>query len=76
MLLSVSDQGLGISDGDQVRLFDEFFRSSNPEATQRPGTGLGLAIVKRIVDRHDGEIAVRSEIGLGSTFEVTLPACD
>ena len=76
VLLSVSDQGLGISDGDQVRLFDEFFRSSNPEATQRPGTGLGLAIVKRIVDRHDGEIAVRSEMGRGSTFEVTLPACD
>jgi signal transduction histidine kinase len=76
VLLSVADQGLGISDGDQVRLFDEFFRSSNPEATQRPGTGLGLAIVKRIVDRHAGEISVRSEMGRGSIFEVTLPACD
>ena len=59
-----------------MRLFDEFFRSNNPEATQRPGTGLGLAIVKRIVDRHEGEITVRSEIGKGSTFEVTLPASD
>lgn len=76
VVLSVTDQGLGISRTDQVRLFDEFFRSSNPEATQRPGTGLGLAIVKRIVDRHAGQITVRSEIGKGSTFEVTLPASD
>ena len=76
VVLSVTDQGLGISEEDQVRLFDEFFRSNNPEATQRPGTGLGLAIVKRIVDRHEGEITVRSEMGRGSTFEVTLPACD
>ncbi len=76
VVVSVTDQGLGISAGDQERLFDEFFRSSNPEATQRPGTGLGLAIVKRIVDRHEGEISVTSEIGRGSTFEVTLPACN
>ena len=72
---TVTDQGLGISRNDQVRLFDEFFRSSNPDATRRPGTGLGLAIVKRIIDRHAGEISVESKLGEGSTFQVTLPGC-
>jgi signal transduction histidine kinase len=72
--LTVTDQGLGISKSDQVRLFDEFFRSSNPDATRRPGTGLGLAIVKRIIDRHAGEITVESKLGEGSTFQVSLPA--
>jgi signal transduction histidine kinase len=74
--VTVTDQGLGISRSDQVRLFDEFFRSSNPDATRRPGTGLGLAIVKRIVDRHGGEIHVESKLGEGSTFQVTLPGAD
>jgi signal transduction histidine kinase len=74
--LTVTDQGLGISKSDQLRLFDEFFRSSNPDATRRPGTGLGLAIVKRIIDRHAGEITVESKLGEGSTFQVSLPAAD
>ena len=74
VVLTVTDEGLGISSADQEHLFDEFFRSSNPEATRRPGTGLGLAIVKRIVDRHSGEIVVESKLGEGSTFQVTLPA--
>ena len=72
--LEVADEGLGISTGDQEHLFDEFFRSTNPEAFLQPGTGLGLAIVKRIVERHAGDIEVVSELGAGSTFTVTLPA--
>lgn len=72
--VEVTDQGLGISPEDQAHLFDEFFRSTNPEAVQQPGTGLGLAIVKRIVERHGGEITVSSELGRGSTFTVVLPA--
>ncbi|MEJ7794102.1 MAG: HAMP domain-containing sensor histidine kinase [Nocardioides sp.] len=72
--LDVSDEGLGISTTDQEHLFDEFFRSTNPEAFLQPGTGLGLAIVKRIVERHAGGIEVVSELGTGSTFSVTLPA--
>lgn len=72
--IQVSDEGLGISCEDQEHLFDEFFRSTNPEAVQQPGTGLGLAIVKRIVERHAGDIDVVSELGTGSTFTVTLPA--
>ncbi len=74
--IEVTDEGLGISAADQEHLFDEFFRSSNPEAVRQPGTGLGLAIVKRIVERHGGDILVESELGSGSTFTVTLPgAC-
>jgi len=74
VVLSCSDEGLGISEADQEQLFTEFFRSSNPAAVAQPGTGLGLAIVQRIVRRHGGRIEVDSELGRGSTFRVLLPA--
>lgn len=73
VVLTVSDTGIGISPADQERLFDEFFRSDDPQAVAQPGTGLGLAIVQRIVHRHGGRITVESELGRGSTFTVTLP---
>lgn len=73
VVLRVADQGLGISEPDQKRLFTEFFRSNNPQAVSQPGTGLGLAIVKRIVDRHRGTAEVESVLGEGSTFTITLP---
>jgi signal transduction histidine kinase len=73
VVLSVTDQGIGISSPDQQYLFSEFFRSTNPEAVAEPGTGLGLTIVQRIVERHGGRIDVRSELGRGSTFTVRLP---
>lgn len=74
VVLRVSDEGLGISEADQRRLFTEFFRSTNPEALRRPGTGLGLAIVARIVARHGGRIDLDSVLGRGTTVTVTLPA--
>ncbi|MCW2766707.1 MAG: ATP-binding region, ATPase domain protein [Nocardioides sp.] len=74
IVLSCQDEGIGISDADRGNLFREFFRSSNPVAVAQPGTGLGLAIVARIVERHHGRIEVESEIGVGSTFRVFLPA--
>ena len=73
-MLTVADHGLGISEGDQVHLFREFHRSSNPEAYSRPGTGLGLVIVQRIVARHGGTISVGSELGRGTTVTLTLPS--
>ncbi|HET8604873.1 MAG TPA: ATP-binding protein [Marmoricola sp.] len=74
VVLEVRDEGIGISERDRDNLFEEFFRTSNPEALDQPGTGLGLAIVRRIVQRHSGEIAVRTALGEGSTFEVRLPS--
>ena len=74
VLVSVSDEGIGIAEEDVPHLFTEFFRSTNPEALEAPGTGLGLSIVARIVERHEGTIEVRSKLGVGTTVEVTLPA--
>ncbi len=74
VVLRCTDQGIGISEEDQRKLFQEFFRSTNPQAVAEPGTGLGLTIVKRIVERHSGLIEVTSTLGRGSTFTVTLPA--
>ena len=74
VVLSCTDDGIGISVEDQARLFSEFFRSSNPDAVAQPGTGLGLAIVRRIVERHQGRVEVESEPGRGSTFRVYLRA--
>ena len=74
VVLCCADEGIGISAADQARLFQEFFRSTNPAAVALPGTGLGLTIVKRIVERHYGRIDVESELGKGSTFRVRLPA--
>jgi signal transduction histidine kinase len=72
--LRVTDSGLGISAEDQAQLFQEFFRSEDPEVREIGGSGLGLSIVQRIVQRHGGRVAVSSELGVGTTFTVTLPA--
>jgi signal transduction histidine kinase len=70
-IFQIQDQGIGIPPEDQARLFESFHRASN--VGQIPGTGLGLAIVKKAVDLHKGTIQVRSEVGDGTTFIVTLP---
>lgn len=67
----VQDRGIGIPPGDREQLFQSFYRASNVGTIS--GTGLGLAIVKRAVDLHGGEIAVESEVGVGTTFIVSLP---
>ncbi len=71
--LAVIDEGIGIAQEEQDRLFEEFFRSDNVEARARPGTGLGLAVVDRVVRRHRGRIEVESVLGEGTTFRVLLP---
>jgi len=70
LLLSVRDNGLGISDSDRERVFDAFVRVH--QSTDVPGTGIGLAFCKRVVENHDGRIWVESELGCGSTFYVAL----
>lgn len=67
--LSVTDTGIGISESDQKRIFERFFKAE-PSA---PGTGIGLSIVKGIIEKHNGKISLKSELGKGSTFEITLP---
>ena len=67
--ISVKDTGVGIAPGDLERIFESFARIRR----ETDGTGLGLPLVKRLVELHEGEIAVTSEVGIGSTFVVTLP---
>ena len=67
----IQDRGIGIPLKDQAQLFEPFHRSSNVGTIS--GTGLGLAIVKRCVELHGGQIAVESEVGVGTTFTITLP---
>ncbi len=70
--IDVSDQGIGIAEGEQDKIFDRFYRV--PESSGRPGTGIGLAIVKEFVEAQGGSISVRSSPGGGSTFSVHVPA--
>ncbi|MCC5645540.1 PAS domain-containing sensor histidine kinase [Nostoc sp. CHAB 5824] len=70
-ILKIKDRGIGISAADRQRLFEPFFRGENTGHIL--GNGLGLALVKKLVDLHNGEIAVASEVGLGTTFTITLP---
>jgi heavy metal sensor kinase len=71
--LSVSDQGIGIAPEDCARIFDRFFRTDDARAHTKKGTGLGLAICSWIAESHKGRIDVKSDVGHGSTFTVTLP---
>lgn len=71
VVFQIRDRGIGIPIEDQQRLFETFHRATNVGTIA--GTGLGLAIVKKCVDVHQGQIAVESEIGVGTTFTVTLP---
>jgi signal transduction histidine kinase/ActR/RegA family two-component response regulator len=72
--VDVIDTGIGLSSLDQERLFEKFFRSSNPAVQSAGGTGLGLAITRELVRLHGGEVSVSSQPHVGSTFTVTLPA--
>jgi len=71
--VTVSDDGIGMDPEDKARVFEEFFRARNESTAEIPGTGLGLSVVKRLVDMHHGKVSVRSTLGEGSTFTVSLP---
>ncbi|MBD2566951.1 hybrid sensor histidine kinase/response regulator [Anabaena lutea] len=70
-IFRVQDQGIGIPETDQEKIFDSFYRASNVQSI--PGNGLGLVIVKRCVDAHKGKIEISSQVGVGTLFTVTLP---
>jgi signal transduction histidine kinase len=71
--VSVTDTGIGMDEEDLVHLFRPYFRSENPLTREQPGTGLGLTITRGIVERHNGEIWVKSELDQGTTFTFTVP---
>jgi signal transduction histidine kinase len=71
VIFQIQDQGIGIPKEDQPRLFQPFNRARNVGTI--PGTGLGLAMVKKCVEAHGGEISMMSEVGVGTSFTVTLP---
>ncbi|MFB2894886.1 PAS domain S-box protein [Aerosakkonemataceae cyanobacterium BLCC-F50] len=70
-ILRIRDQGIGISEADQKQLFEPFHRGKN--VRNIPGTGLGLVVVKKCVELHGGSISLKSEVGVGTTFTVSLP---
>ena len=73
MILSISDQGLGIPKQDLPRIFDRFYRVDRARSRAQGGTGLGLAIAKEIIKQHKGFIWAKSIYGKGSTFTIVLP---
>ncbi len=74
--IAVTDQGIGIHEADQARVFERFYRSDQARSRRTGGSGLGLSIVKHAVQRHGGEVRLWSRPGRGATFTVRLPAIE
>ena len=77
--VTISDDGIGISDADQQRIFERFYRADKSRSKKSGGTGLGLAIAKHVAMIHGGQIAVSSAVGVGTEFAVVFamePAAD
>lgn len=73
MVLEVEDNGIGISPQYQERVFERFYRVDKARSQSMGGTGLGLSIVRNIAEKHDGQVAVRSQVGRGSVFIFRMP---
>ncbi|MGB9810083.1 MAG: sensor histidine kinase, partial [Caldanaerobacter sp.] len=71
--LTISDNGIGISDEVLPKIFDRFARGDTARSKKSGGFGLGLAIAKEIIDMHEGRVNVKSKVGEGTTFEIELP---
>lgn len=72
--ISVTDQGIGIPEVEQERIFERFYRVDHARSRATGGTGLGLSIVKHVCQNHGGSVAVWSRAGAGSTFTLRFPA--
>lgn len=73
VILEVADKGIGISAQDLDKIFERFYRANKERSKKVGGSGLGLSIVDTVIKKHFGKITVHSELGLGTTFTVTLP---
>ncbi len=73
IVIAIEDTGIGILPEDLPHVFERFYRGNHRQLAEIPGTGLGLAIVKEIVDIHQGEISIESQIDVGTRFMVNLP---
>jgi signal transduction histidine kinase len=71
--VDVIDSGIGIAPEEQTKIWERFYRSEHPVVSEQMGTGLGLSIVRSLVELHGGRIWVESELGVGTTFSLTLP---
>lgn len=74
--ISITDQGIGISESEQERIFERFYRVDPARSRQTGGTGLGLSIVKHVASKHGGEVTLWSVENVGSTFSLRLPVYD
>lgn len=73
LAIRVRDQGMGIPASEQKEIFKRFVRGTGSRAANIQGTGIGLAMARHIIEAHDGEIRLESELGRGSTFTILLP---
>lgn len=73
-VLRVEDDGVGIPQAEQQRIFERFYRVDKDRSRQTGGTGLGLSIVRHLVEYHRGTVEVESRMGVGSTFTVRIPS--
>jgi two-component system, sensor histidine kinase and response regulator len=73
LIIKIKDTGIGLSEDEINKLFDEFFRVKNEQTKHITGSGLGLPIVRKVLDLYHGDIHVESELGKGSTFTVVIP---
>jgi two-component system sensor histidine kinase SenX3 len=71
--IAVTDSGIGISESEQERIFERFYRVDPSRSRETGGTGLGLSIVKHAAYNHRGEVKLFSKVGTGSTFTLRLP---
>jgi two-component system phosphate regulon sensor histidine kinase PhoR len=73
LIISVSDTGVGISGNDLEKIFQRFYRVDKIRAREKKHFGLGLSIVKSLVELHNGDISIKSEINKGTVVKIKIP---